>query len=241
MVSLLPAFQLKAEHTVVLRPWAEQRQFTAQKQLLDAKGRAIGITTVQERTYIGHLEVLHPSSKEVLIELSAEVTPDPFAATDEDEADPAPELTALMERLTAAAAAALGDHAQPPSPIQPLGFSVHWSPKAALSYSEEGRPAIEFDLTRMDVVEAELFTQARVRFANPGISDGESARLSKLPGGLRVVEANPGSKVGPGDLLMAIDGQPALLPSIGRLRFGALPKPVKVRRDTGEITEILLP
>jgi hypothetical protein len=241
VVSLLPSVSLRAENAVVLRPWAERRLFTSQKELLDAKGRHVGMTTVQETTFIGHIEVLHPSSQEMLVDVSSEVTPDPFAERNDDEADPSPELTRLMERLAAAAADALEEYARAPTTPQDLDFKYRFCPKGAFTYADEGRPAIEFELTRMDPVEAELFTQGRVRFANPGISDADASKLGKLPAGLLVIDAKDGGKVQPGDLLMAIDGQPALPQSLERLRFAPVPAQVKVRRPSGEITEVVLP
>jgi hypothetical protein len=58
---------------------------------------------------------------------------------------------------------------------------------------------------------------------------------------LLVIDAKDGGKVQPGDLLMAIDGQPALPQSLERLRFAPVPAQVKVRRPSGEITEVVLP
>ena len=100
---------------------------------------------------------------------------------------------------------------------------------------------MEEKLGQMDLVEAELFTQARLRYANPGLIDTEAARMARLPGGLYVTRANPGAKLQPGDLVVTIDGQPALPQTLQRVRFAPVPAQMKVRRASGEFTELIWP
>jgi hypothetical protein len=72
VVALFPQYGLSAHKAVVLRPWAEKRQATSQKELYDATGKTTGRTTVQEVTYIGHVEILQPSTRQVVVEEQGE-------------------------------------------------------------------------------------------------------------------------------------------------------------------------
>jgi hypothetical protein len=166
------------------------------------------------------------------------VAVDPFAEKKpEDEADPSPELTRLMQALTAAALKELEGHLTPPSPPRELALSFAVIPQEAFRYADEGRPAL--DALAKDPLEAELLRTARVRYANPTMTDDEAAKLLKLPGGLLVKEAPPGSPFKPGDLITHVDDQPALPQTLQRARFkdGAL---IKVRRADGTVAEVAL-
>ncbi|MFZ5470702.1 MAG: hypothetical protein ACOZIN_14820 [Myxococcota bacterium] len=241
VVSRLPACGVRPERAMVLRPWAEKRVHTAQKELYDGKGRAVGMAAVQETIYLGHVEVLHPSSQKVVVELTGEAVVDPFSEVPEREFDPAPELTALMERLTTTAIQALEDHAAPLNEPKELPFTVAFNPKAAFTYAEDGRPSLELQIATMDPVESELLTQNRARFANPEVSEAETTQWSRLPGGLVVTRSSEEANVQVGDILLTVDGQPALPCALDRLRYLPVPAQVKVRRASGAIEEVVLP
>ena len=235
-VTLLPPVRIKPENALVLRPWAEKRVTSSRREVLDAKGRAVGAGNAEETTYVGHVEILHPSTQTVAVDVSGEVQVDPFAEKKpEDEADPAPELSRLMQRLTTEALAELKGHLAPPAPPRPLPFQVAFNPKAAATYAEEDRPSLEA-LAAKDPLEGELLLQGRVRYANPQMTDAEATRLLKLPGGLLVTQAEPGAPVKPGDLITQVDGQPALPQTLQRARFkqGVV---LQVRRADGTVAD----
>lgn len=239
LVGLFPAYNLSAHKVVVLRPWAERRQATSQKELYDANGKRKGISTVQEVTYEGHVEILHPSTRQVIVEAQGEAQVDPFADRG-DEADPAPELTQLMSALTAQALDGMSERLVPPS--KPAAFDVTYEfvPEEALKYAEEGRPELEKELARTDAVDADVVRLTRVRYANPGIKDKEAAKLVKLPGGLYVTNSS-GFKALPGDLIHLIDNRPALPQSLQRARFSGSPVTIRIRGPTGNSREATLP
>jgi hypothetical protein len=240
VVGLFPQYGLSAHKAVVLRPWAERRQATSQRELYDSQGKPKGISTVQEITYIGHVEIIHPSTAAVLVEESGLAQVDSFA-DHADDADPAPELTQLMCALTADAVDALSDQLAAPAP--PVDFDVKYErvPGEVFSYAEEGKPELEKELGKLEPVEADVVRMARVRFANPKISDDEAGRLLKLPGGLYVTAAGSDFKAQPGDLIHLIDGRPALPQSLNRVRFVKGPVQVRIRRPTGISQETTLP
>jgi len=238
-VSLLPAFSIRPEEALVLRPWAEKREASSHRELLDPKGRTAAVTSSRETVLIGHLDMVHPSSQHVVVQLSGEARVDPFSERI-DEADPTPELTRLMEELTVEALAAIGDRFRPPGSPRELGVTVAFNPALAIVYAEEGRPALDLQLARMSPLEAEVLRLSRVRFANPGLSDTEAAKLARLPGGL-YVRSTLGGKLHAGDLITAIDDHPALPQALQRARFGSAPARCRVRNASGDFSEAILP
>lgn len=240
LITLLPNLRLRPDQAVVLRPWAERRAASSRRELFDSKGKPIGAGAVEEITYLGHIELVHPSSRTVLVELSGEAKVDPFAPKVEDEADPTPELTGLMLSLTAKALEALRGNLVPPGKPRDFGLTCAFNPQAALAYADEGRPPLEAMLAQADPLEAEILRVARVRFANPGMTDAQATLLSRLPGGLYVRRLPPSSRLKPGDLITAIAGEPALPQTLQRARFSEGPVPIKVRRADGSFSELQL-
>jgi hypothetical protein len=194
---------------------------------------------VVEVTYIGHVELIHPSTRQVVVEEVGQVQVDPFA-DHTDDPDPVPELTQLMKALTAEALAAVDDHLKARSEPLPIDLKYELVPKEIYAYAEEGRPSLETELQKGDALEADVVRLTRVRYANPKITDAEASKLLKLPGGLYVTKASPGSKVKPGDLIHLVDGQPALPQTLYRARFekGAA---ARVQRANGEVQELAFP
>jgi hypothetical protein len=239
-VTLLAPYGVRPEQGLVLRPWAERRIQSAQGELLDAQGRPVGQSTVEETTYLGHVEVIHPSSHRRVLEISGEVKTDPFAERTDDGADPAPELTRLMESLTREALRALADHLQTPREPSPAPATVALVPWQAFDYAEEGRPAHLGALALMDPLDAELLRQQRLRFANPTVELSVLDRMTRLPAGLYVLSAPEGGSLAPGDLILQIEGQPALPQGLARTRLAPTPAQAQVRRAKGGTSQILL-
>lgn len=239
-VSLLSSAGLRPDQAVVLRPIAERRVHSGQKEVLDSRGKPVGAVKVQDVTYVGRVEILHPSTGDLVVEVAGQAEVDPFAER-EDDSDPAPELTALMEALTREAIEALAQYAASTGePPRELSLGLVFNPKLAFGYAEKGRPPLELKLAALDPVEAELVTQGRVKFANPGLAEDEVAKLSRLPGGLWVRAAPEGSKLKEGDLITQVEEGPALPQSMHRLRFASAPARLKVRR-AGEVIQVLFP
>lgn len=228
-IALLPPARLKPENALLLRAWAEKRVTSSRRETLDAKGRAVGTGAVEDVTYIGHVELVHPSTQRLAVEVVGEAVVDPFAEKrPEDEADPAPDLTKLMEKLTAEAMAELEGHLAPPAPARELPFSVAFVP-----------PPPEASAAPADPLEAELLRQNLVRFENPGLSEADATRLARLPGGLAVTQAQAGSPLKPGDSITQIEDAPALPQTLQRARFrdGVV---LKVRRADGTVADVVL-
>jgi hypothetical protein len=233
-VPLLTPHGIRPDGALVLRPWAERRVESGQRELLDAQGRTVGHSQVEETVYLGHVEVLHPSTQSVILELSGQARVDPFAERTDDGADPAPELTRLMEGLVREALRMLEPHLRPPREPSPALASVALVPWAAFDYVSV--------LAAMDPLDAELLRQQRLRFSNPAVELPVLDRLARLTaGGLYVLSAPPGAKLGPGDVILALDGAPALPQSLARLRLAPVPVEARVRRASGELVPLVLP
>jgi hypothetical protein len=234
----------RADQGVIIRSWAERRKNSSVQEAFDKKGKSKGMATMEETTYLGHVEVVHPSTQQVLIEVSSEVKVDPFAATGEegtDESDPAKELTKQMGALIAEAVKALGGLSKGLSARADFGLTLALTPRATLNYGEDHKPSTEVELAGKDAVGREIFIQDRGKFLGPSLSEAELAKVAKLPLGTYVAAAPPGAKVAAGDLLLSIDGTAVYPQTIARLRFSEVPAQVRVRKSTGEETEVVLP
>lgn len=240
---LLIATGSRPEQGVAIRAWAEKREGSSTQEAVDSKGRARGNSQSVETKYLGHVEIIHPSTRETLVELAGEVTVDPFAEqTDEDAYDPAKNLTALMEKLMRKAVTELAAFAPQRAASAPWPYTFALTPSAALSFQEEGKPPFELTMKQLDPVETQLLQQGRARFACPSLSDAEAAKAVKLPAGLWVVEAPAdGGKLEKGDILLQIDTDAALPQRLARQRLTGIPVQVKVRKATGGINEVVLP
>lgn len=243
-VSLLPLHRLKPEQAVVLRAWCERRVVSSRQDVVDSKGRPLGAKAVEETTYLGHVELVHPSTQFVLVEMVGDVTPDPFAVRADDEPDPAPELTLLMTKLVEDALQPLKTHWRPAGaprwPVEPAPLELRSNPAALYTFGEAGRPSLEYLLAALDPVERDLLKIQRVRFLNPELSFEEATRLTRLPPGLHVVSAPPGLKLQPGQLVTEVRGEQALPQMLQRARLSPDPVPIKVRQPTGKYEELAL-
>lgn len=165
----------------------------------------------------------------------------PFAKHLDEGADPTPELTRLMAGLTREALSALDDTLRPPRPPTPPLAEVLLVPWEAFTYAEEGRPALAPQLASMDALDAEVLRHQRLRFANPNLELNALTRLARMPAGLYVREAPHGAKLSAGELVVGVEGNPALPQALARVRFSPTPVRLRVLLHEGGFTERLLP
>ena len=237
---LLSQTGARPDQGIIFRPWAEQRVSSSQQEASDAKGRARGGSANAETLYIGHVEVVHPSTHEVLLEADAQVRVDPFADPGPDaDFDPAPELTRLMERLMRECVKKLKVHAAARIAQELPSAPLAYTPAATLGWQDAARGPAQLEMAKMDPASLDLFIQARARYLNPSLPDAEAAKLAKMLPGLAVLRPGFGT-LSEGDLITTLDGQPAAPQVWARLRFSPQ-VPAKVRKPSGEIVEVLLP
>ena len=242
LTTLLPTFRLKPAEVLVLRPWAEKRVQTSHQTLLDANGRAVRAAATEDVTFVGHVEILHPATRTRWVELTGEVRSDPFAERTDEGADPAPELTSLMQQLTREAIDLVRDQLVPVGEAAPdEGFRFAVSPRAALAWSDSGRSTGEMELARMDALDAELFQRARARFANPLLESAQLDAVVGRPAGLYVLKAPEGVALNPGDVVVQVNGEQALPHTFVRARRISGPDLLRVRRAHGDFQDVHLP
>lgn len=228
---------------IVFRPWAERRIQSAYKEVYDARGKPMGRQRVEETQIVARLEVFHSASREILAVVTETIDIDPLVPR--DSTDPLPELTERMTQMMAAALDAIEERAPGERLRRDPGFTWLWNPRAALEYATEGRPALVETLHAVDPLEQELLIDARLRFFHPNLDDATAGRLKRLPGGLYITEVGPSAQgvLQPGDLIVEIEGEPALPQVLHRAMRRASPDrpvPMKVRRNA-TIEEIALP
>lgn len=223
----LPAITRAAvpvEQVVVLKTTAELRLASSLQEREDSQGLAKGGTRSQESTWLLSMELVHPSSRQVLAELSAQVTIDPFAPpTGEEEFDPTPPMTHLLETMTREALAVARRWEADLSTARDSGLTLALSP-AITAAQPDAKGA------QTDPLQAEVWMQARARFLTPWLTDDLVAKLARTAPALYVVAAPGDAPVQPGDLILSVDGQPALPQVLARKRLRGVPVEVRVGR-----------
>lgn len=243
---LLTRSGVKAEQAVVVRPWAEKRVNTSSQEAEDAKGRARGRSNASLTTYLAHVEVVHPSSGQVILDLHKEFTVDPFeaaakAAERELDADPDPELTEALEELMREAMGALSRFAVPREKVKELPYTLAITPAEAMRYSRGTEHEARLTNATRDVAASAVFLQTRAMFANPRLPAEAAAKLVGLPPGIYVLSAPAGAPLAPGDLIIGVEGMTALPQILARARLGGTPPQLKVRRARGGEEDVYLP
>jgi hypothetical protein len=220
---------LTADGSAVLRARVERRVASQLQEARDARGRARSAAALEETTWVVRVELLHPGSATLLAELSAQATVDPFAPpTGEEEFDPAPPMSHLLERLAGEAVAEALTHAAARPAADPSRVRLAETPAAAAALPDA-------EVARLDPLEAELWRQSRARYLTPTLSDAEAARVARLRAGLYVVEAPPHARIRKGDLIISVDGQPPERQVVARKRLGGLPVKVRLLRGGAEL------
>ena len=227
-VPLLARAALPVDQAVLIRTTVEQRLASSTQEREDAKGLAKGGVASQETTWLLTLELLHPSSRQILAELSAKVVIDPFAdPTGEEEYDEAAPMTHLLEALTKEALriARRWELDRPAAPDS--GLTLALSPAITA-----GQP--DAAAAQTDALQAEIWMQARARFLSPWLTDAQASKLARTVPSLLVLAAPGGASVQPGDLILSIDGQPPLPQVLARKRLTGVPVEVRVGRGGNE-------
>jgi len=227
-VPLLARSAIPVDQAVLIRTTAEQRLASSTQEREDEKGRAKGGVASEERTWLLTVELLHPSSRAILAELSAKVTIDPFATpTGEEEYDEAPPMTHLLESLTREALRIVRRWEADRPAASDSGLTLALSPAITAAQPDA-------DAAQTDALQAEVWMQARAKFLSPWLTDEQLTKLARTAPSLVVMAAPGGGSVQPGDLILSIDGQPALPQVLARKRLTGVPVEVRVGRGGNE-------
>lgn len=218
----------RADQGAVLQLVIERRVASSATQTESMKGQTRGSSANEETTWLVRAELAHPSSSTVLIEASSQVTVDPFAPPPpEAEWDSAPQLTALVGTLVAAATKHAATHAVKRSAgPAPLAQFVSTPALAGAGGPEEA-----------DAMQREIALQNRARVLAPTATEAQAASLSRAVAGAAVLVGD--SKLQPLDVVLSVDERPALPHVLARLRFKGAPGDLEVKR-AGGVTEHLV-
>lgn len=204
------------DEALLIRSTAEQRQTSSSQEREDLQGARKGGLASQELVWLVTTELIHPSSRTVLLELHGSVTVDPFAPPKpEDEFDTAAAMTHLLEAMTREALTHATQWLKD-GPSVPQRARVLLSPAVTAAQHDANE-------AQKDALQAEVWMQARARFLNPAIDDAMAAQLSRTPESLLVVDVEG---LLPGERIVAIGDEPPLPEVLARKR---LKGPVTVR------------
>lgn len=238
-VPLLLRGGLRPREALVLRMAVERRVQSEIQHAEDPLGRRRSASASEVTTWAARAELLHPSSEHLLAEVEAQVAVDPFAPpTGEEEFDPSPALTHLIERVAAEALAL----------VRP--FSVRRPERPSVQLSLAQTPAMTRDLalldtqgpgaiSGMDALTAQLWLENRARFLTPTLSDREVRQVARGRRGLWVRAAPETGSLRRGDVLIEVDGEAPLAEVLTRKRLSGLLIPVRIARDAVEVDALV--
>ncbi len=219
---------IPVDQVVLIRSTAEMRMASSIQEREDSAGLKKGGQATQETTWLLTVELIHPSSRQFLAELTAKVTIDPFAPpTGEEEFDPAAPMTHLLEAMTKEAIHLARKWEIDHPSVRDSNLTLALSP--AITAAQPDAAAAQ-----TDALQAEIWMQARARFLSPWLTDDQAAKLSRSAPSLYVVAAPGDASVQPGDLIVSVDGQPALPEVLARRRLRGVPVEVRVGRGGNE-------
>jgi hypothetical protein len=234
-IPLLVKSGSRPDQGLALKLFIERRVASSAMQTESLKGQARGSTATEETTWLVRVELSHPSSRTTLIEVAGQVTVDPFQApAPESEWDEAPPLTALVERVVGEAARHARQYAAARS-VAPRTTLVLAATPAASSLFPGGATN-----EAGDPLQRELSLQNRARVLAPSATDAQVAVLARALPGTAVISGTD-SKLGPGDVVLSVDQQPALPHVLARVRFKGAPAELEVRRASGATESVVWP
>lgn len=223
----------KPDEAVVLRATAEKRVASSAMERRDKDDLAKGGVVTEEVTWVCEVELVRPSTGEVLAEYSGKVTVDPFTPTGEEEFDPDSPMTHLLEKMALdalkLAAKALPDGAPD---VAPAPLTLAMSPAVTAAQPDTG-------LSSMDALAAEVWVQNRARFLTPTLPEAQFSVASRLPLGLLVLDAKEGAGVLPGDVILRVDEAPPLPQVLARARLKGVPVQVTVKRGSAQVDALI--
>ncbi len=213
---------------LVLRVSAEHRMGSSLNQAFDGKGRRKGESTGAQYSWTATAELVHPVTRTVVVEVTRETVSDPFAAPPSSaEFDPDFVLTELVEQVTRHALKQAEQFREPQTPIEFSDLILATTPRTLPL--DDG----------IDALQQELTLSTRSRYINPTVSERDAQTLASRPAGVAVLQSS--GKFQSGDVITHIDGVPAHLSSLLRLRHESVPAPLTVQSPNGNVRMLNFP
>ncbi len=197
---------------LALRAWAEERVASQSEQLYDLQGNPLGTAHNDQITLVAHLEVLHPATYRVLLEMELTRELDPLI--DRGTVDPLPELTEMLPALVKKAFDALEPRLDMPKSMRTaIDFKMAQSARPGFDMTTPNHPAYADTLAKMDVLDQLVAKTDRYHALDPAADDARVQFYDDHPPGLYVSEPGPvakGAGLQAGDLILTVDGEPAV-------------------------------
>jgi hypothetical protein len=225
----------RPDQGAALKVSVERRVASGSIQAESLKGQPRGTTSTEETTWLVRAELSHPSSRTTLFEISGQVTVDPFQTPPpEAEWDEAPALTKLVEQLVTQAARHARRHAaeRTVAHASALVFTATPAASSLLPGGAAGDGA--------EALQREIALQNRARVLAPTATEPQAGALARALPGTFVLSGTDG-KLAPGDVVIAVDQQPALPHVLARLRFKGAPGELEVKRASGATESVVWP
>ena len=221
---LLHAADIRPRQAVVLQARVQSGQSASQQEVQGASGSEVGAAA--ELHWRATVEILQPSTGQLVVETFAEAHADPFAGGGTDAALREP--GAVLERAAKEALDRLKGTWTPPR-----------NPRGPVLLTWTVVPAPEGRLSRG--LDAEVQRLALLQTANPGLDETEAAQLARLPPGVLVRESALGFRLRPQDLVLSIDSAPANAAALARCRFATSPTALEVRGPDARLRRVNFP
>jgi hypothetical protein len=213
----------------------------ATNEAADLKGKHKGGAMDEDTTWVARAEVVHPTTAQVLIEVSGQAHVDPFRDPEpDDDFDDASTMTHLVEKLTRRALKELRPLAadRTPAPMPDLRLAL--TPASLVGFRADD-PSGLLAVARLDAAQAELFLQNRTRMLTPTISDAQAQKLAHERTGMLVIGSAGTPILSPGDFVETVDGKPAQPQALHRARWTTGGVTIRVRRPDGQALDLPFP
>ena len=158
---------LRLDEVVVARAWAERRVASSAARLTDAQGKPVGAALAAEVALVAHLELYHPATHTLLVEVIAEGPGDP--AAEHPALDAHPELGPLLAAATHRALEALERSLRLPLALD-LGLSLVPGPGPAISFQARGLRSLREATRAQDELAQDLALENALKLARLGVT-----------------------------------------------------------------------
>jgi hypothetical protein len=169
----------------VIRAHAEERVAAHSRELVDKRGRVVGIRKEYDKTIVVDVSILLPDSGTRLLSTRTTVPVDLFAMR--QPYDPRPEVTLALKRTLAVALDKLEKLAEAPK-WRNAAVRLRVNPRPVLTFSSGSGEALTKKLANLNFVEADVIKFTRYQYFFPQLTPREFSLFERHPHGL-VVDA----------------------------------------------------
>ncbi|MBI3073141.1 MAG: PDZ domain-containing protein [Deltaproteobacteria bacterium] len=167
----------------VIRAHAEERIASHSRELVDKRGRVVGIRKEYDKSIVVGVSILHPDSGARLLSTRTVVPVDLFAM--KQPYDPRPEVTKALKRTLEAALDRLSQIAQSPT-WRRAAVALRVNPRPVFTYAMDNHDALTKKLANLNFVEADVIKFTRYQYFYPALTPRDFSLFERHPHGLVV-------------------------------------------------------